>query len=240
MQEMIKLSFEATKKIILTVKKWFRRLLGRCMLSAVVLASCVLGLLTHPDVIKTAQEDLDVVRAGKFPVYEDEASLPFITAIVKEIMRWRVITPLGIQHNFPVDDGYLISHDSIIFANSSYEAKLTPLPRWAMLHDQTVYSEPSKFKPEHFMKTENWIWIPVIQLMLYGVLVDGWHAPLAPVKIPTNRSAGICPGRFIAFPAVWTAIASLLYVFDIEKQVDAVGSAIEPSIEDTVGVLKYT
>lgn len=61
------------------------------------IASCILGLLERPDVFKRAQEDLDrVVKPGHLPDFDNEASLPFITAIVKETLRWRDVVPIGI------------------------------------------------------------------------------------------------------------------------------------------------
>ena len=46
--------------------------------------------------MKRAQAELDaVVKPGHLPDFEDEESLPFITAIVKETLRWRVILPIG-------------------------------------------------------------------------------------------------------------------------------------------------
>ena len=55
-----------------------------------------MGLLDKPDVLKRAQAELDaVVKPGHLPDFEDEESLPFITAIVKETLRWRVVAPIG-------------------------------------------------------------------------------------------------------------------------------------------------
>ena len=61
-----------------------------------ITASCILGLLERQDVLKRAQADLDrVVKPGHLPDFNDEASLPFITAIVKETLRWRDAVPIG-------------------------------------------------------------------------------------------------------------------------------------------------
>ena len=60
------------------------------------MASCILGLLEHPEVLKKAQEELDrVVKPGHLPDFDDEDSLPYITAIVKETLRWRDVVPIG-------------------------------------------------------------------------------------------------------------------------------------------------
>lgn len=60
------------------------------------ISSCILGLLDNPAVVKKAQEELDrVIGPNQLPTFEDEGSLPYITAIVKETFRWRDVTPIG-------------------------------------------------------------------------------------------------------------------------------------------------
>src|SRR4051812_23136460 len=64
------------------------------------IASCILGLLDRPDVLKKGQQELDsVVKLGHLPDFNDEELLPFITAIVKETMRWRDVAPIGSFHH---------------------------------------------------------------------------------------------------------------------------------------------
>ncbi len=50
----------------------------------------------NPHVVAKAQKELDgVLSAGQLPDFTDEESLPYITAIVKEALRWRDVTPIG-------------------------------------------------------------------------------------------------------------------------------------------------
>ncbi|KAF8884004.1 cytochrome P450 [Infundibulicybe gibba] len=171
------------------------------------IASCILGLLENPDVQRKAQQEIDsVVGHGHLPDFEDEPSLPFITAIVKETMRWRDVVPIAIPHLLEVDDvykGYRIPAGTICIPNA-----------WAMLHDETIYPDPFSFRPERFMK-------------------DGNINP--EVRDPAHATFGfgrrICPGRYMAYSAIWIAIASILAVFDIEKITDENGNIIEPSHE---------
>jgi cytochrome P450 len=51
----------------------------------------------YPDVQRKAQEELDLVVQGRLPEFSDRENLPFINAIVKESMRWQLVTPLGTQ-----------------------------------------------------------------------------------------------------------------------------------------------
>ena len=50
----------------------------------------------YPDVQKKARAEIDaVVGSDRLPTYEDQQSLPYIDAIVKEVLRWRPGIPLG-------------------------------------------------------------------------------------------------------------------------------------------------
>jgi cytochrome P450 len=50
----------------------------------------------HPDVQRKAQAQIDeVVGTSRLPEFEDVQSLPYIVGLVKELLRWQPITPLG-------------------------------------------------------------------------------------------------------------------------------------------------
>ncbi len=53
-------------------------------------------MVLYPDVQRKVQEDLDsVVGSTRLPEFADHASLPYIEAIVNEILRWPVVFPIG-------------------------------------------------------------------------------------------------------------------------------------------------
>jgi len=53
------------------------------------LASFVLAMILHSEVQTKAQEELDrVIGHGRLPEFTDRKSLPYINAIVKEILRY--------------------------------------------------------------------------------------------------------------------------------------------------------
>ena len=50
----------------------------------------------YPEVQKKAQAEIDaVIGPNRLPDFEDRHSLPYINAVVKELMRWNLVTPLG-------------------------------------------------------------------------------------------------------------------------------------------------
>jgi len=57
------------------------------------LNSCLLYLLANPSIQSTAQKELDAL--GHSPTFSDEPSLPYIRAIVKEILRLRPVANIG-------------------------------------------------------------------------------------------------------------------------------------------------
>lgn len=66
----------------------------------------------HPDVQRKAQQELDtVIGSNRLPTYDDWESMPYIEAVLREVLRWRPVTPLGVAHATTDDDvfkGYLI------------------------------------------------------------------------------------------------------------------------------------
>lgn len=63
----------------------------------------LLTMICYPEVQKKAQEELDrVVGHGRLPGFEDEESLPYLSAIIKEVHRWKPSVPLGASRTPPV------------------------------------------------------------------------------------------------------------------------------------------
>lgn len=50
----------------------------------------------YPETMKKAQAEIDaVVGNARLPDFSDEDSLPYVGALVKEVLRWRPVVPLG-------------------------------------------------------------------------------------------------------------------------------------------------
>lgn len=81
-------------------------------------------MLKHPEIQAKAQAQLDQVL-GKYqlPSFDDEDSLPYITAITKEVLRWHPVTPIAMPHLNTEEDnykGYTIPANSTIIPNAWY------------------------------------------------------------------------------------------------------------------------
>jgi hypothetical protein len=53
-------------------------------------------MVLYPSAQKEAQQELDrLMKPGHFPTLEDADSLPYVTALVREVLRWGSIVPMG-------------------------------------------------------------------------------------------------------------------------------------------------
>ncbi|KAJ7835693.1 cytochrome P450 [Mycena leptocephala] len=176
------------------------------------LGTFILAMLAYPEVQKTAQAEIDSLTGGKYlPSFEDEVSLPYMSALVKDVMRWENVAPFAIPRLLANDDeyrGYRLPAGSIVVGNA-----------WAILHDERVYPDPHKFKPERFL--------------LDGKLNLAVRNPDAAFGFGRR----LCPGRHMAFSSIWITVVSILATFDITKAVDEKGNVVELSYEYLSGVI---
>ncbi|KAJ7920193.1 cytochrome P450 [Mycena leptocephala] len=174
------------------------------------LATFVLAMLRHPEIQKKAQLEIDsVVGRDRLPSLEDKPSLPYITALVKEVLRWKPVTPLT-PHFVAVEDeyrGYRIPAGSIVLGNT-----------WAILHDEALYPAASDFSPERFLSA-------------------GQRDGKNPDPDGAFGMGEACPGKFLALDNLWITVASLLAAFDICKAVGRDGNVIEPTYKYCSGLV---
>ncbi|KAL1748612.1 cytochrome P450 [Schizophyllum fasciatum] len=183
--------------------------------SLITLLNFALAMLDNPEMQRRAQAELDAVLGplqlpggapGHLPEFADEPHLPFITALVRETMRWMPVAPTGVPHAFTgeqpdVYQSYAIPRDAIVLPNI-----------WAMTHDESVYPDPDTFKPERFLDSA-------------GQLDPNVRDP---GDIVFGFGRRVCPGRHMAYSSVWITVASTLRVYNIEKAKRPDGSIIEP------------
>jgi len=96
--------------------------IGGAETTSSVLQTLVVALLQNPAVQKRAHAELwAVVGHDRLPKFEDRHSLPYIDAVIREVMRWNPAAPLGLPHVSTEDDiyeGYFIPQGSIMVANT--------------------------------------------------------------------------------------------------------------------------
>ena len=86
------------------------------------------AMALNPDVQKKAQAELDVVvGTSRLPQFSDSKSLPYVNALVREVLRWHIVAPIGVPHRSMNDDeynGYFIPSGSIVIVNAWYVVHL--------------------------------------------------------------------------------------------------------------------
>lgn len=117
----------------------------------------------HPEIQKRAQEEINsVIGPDRLPSLNDRSSLPYVEAVVKEVLRWNPVGPLGVPHRLIEDDvyeGYLIPKGTLVIANIWYAyfsmsycfTDVMPLTR-KFLHDPEINGpNPYTFDPSRFL-----------------------------------------------------------------------------------------
>jgi cytochrome P450 len=98
--------------------------------TSTTLNNFVLAMLLFPDAMRKAQEELDaVVGSHRLPTWEDEQNLPYVRALVKEMLRWRPVNKFGMPHYNTADDWYggmFIPKGSVVMLNWWYVSVVVP------------------------------------------------------------------------------------------------------------------
>ncbi|KAI6155077.1 cytochrome P450 [Pisolithus tinctorius] len=176
--------------------------------TASILETVVLVMILHPEIQANVHAELDdVIGKGVFPTFEDRPRLPYLQAVLYEVMRWNPVFPLGVPHATTTSDiyeGYYIPKGCIVIFNA-----------WAMSRD---CPDPERFDPSRHLTP------------------GGQLTPQAKQNNSLFFGFGrrICPGRFFADNALWAAAATMLSAFRFEKAKDESGKTIqvEPSFTD--------
>ncbi|KAL9567619.1 hypothetical protein ACKAV7_008191 [Fusarium commune] len=104
----------------------------------------ILALAKYPQFQEKARVEIDAVcGTERAPVFSDFQKMPYVNAIVKEGLRWRPTSDLGLPHTVTKDDyydGMLIPKGSTIFVGV-----------WAMHHDKDYYGSHDTFDPDRYL-----------------------------------------------------------------------------------------
>lgn len=185
----------------------------------------------YPEVQRKAQEEIDrVVGNDRLPTIADRPNLPYIEALIKEVLRWNPVAPLGthfvpllflyrwsiplndrppgIPHAVAEDDtyeGYFIPKGATVIVNI-----------WHIQHDPSVYPDHMEFIPERYL---------------------GANPQKDPSPVAFGFGRRICPGINMAYSSVFIGVAMTLSVFNISKYVDENGCVVEPEVHYSDGVV---
>ncbi|KAK3677176.1 hypothetical protein LTR78_002714 [Recurvomyces mirabilis] len=157
-----------------------------------------LAMCHYPAWQEKAQEELDRVCGNRLPTMEDMPKLPVLRATVKEIVRWRQATPLGVPHVAIEDDvyeGYHIPKGAILHAN-----------HYLISREESTYPRGEEFIPDRWLDPS----------------YPTYKEPLS--EFPNfrgDRAFGYgnrsCPGIDLTSNELLTLIGSLMWAFEIKR-----------------------
>ncbi|PIG80191.1 D-alanine--D-alanine ligase [Aspergillus arachidicola] len=180
--------------------------------TASTITSFFLAMALFPAAQHKAQEEIDRVVGARLPTPEDRVKLPYVNALINEVLRWNPVVQIGIMHAATEDDiyeGYLIPKGAPIVPNI-----------WAIAHDPDVYSDPMSFRPERFLAS------------------DGHTPERDPHTLVFGFGRRICPGRPLADFNNFLTIARSLAVFQVQKATKD-GKEIDPIVDYQEGIVGH-
>ncbi|KAL4248918.1 cytochrome P450 family protein [Abortiporus biennis] len=181
--------------------------------SAAFLQTFVCCLTAYPEVQAKAHKELDeVIGNQRLPSYEDLERLPYLQAIIKELERFRPVTPLALPHSLSADEmveGHLLPKGAMLFMNV-----------YALCHDEEVFDHPEVFNPDRFLNNE------------HGTKpgVDTSDRRLTDLGFGAGRR--ICPGNQLSHQFISLAVMNLLWAFSFNHPRDPVTGKEMPVTAD--------
>ena len=172
-------------------------------------------MIAFPEVQRRAQVEIDgVVGRDRLPTFADSPRLPYVQAIIREILRYRPATPFLVPHVANKEDWYegmYIPKGTICIANA-----------WHCNHDREVFGEDAdEFRPERHL---------------------GENRELLPGPYETNQAGHvtfgfgrrICVGKDLVYELLFINIARVLWAAKLEGPRDENGKQVPLDIDTIV------
>jgi cytochrome P450 len=154
-------------------------------------------MLAYPSVQAQAHAELDeVVGRARPPTFADLPFLPYIRAMVKEILRWSSLSPLAVPHLSTADERY----EGVFIPKGTIY-----LPNMRVLNfDTEVFgTNAADFDPTRYLDERGQVKTP-IEGREDGHMAFGFGRRL-------------CPGRYIAEGTLAIDFATLLWAMRFER-----------------------
>jgi len=168
---------------------------------------CLVAAVCFPEVLKRIQAELDsVVGRDRLPTFDDERSLPFLGAFIKEVTRWRPAVPLGVPHattKADVYEGFDIPKGATVFGNID-----------VLVKDPNLFDDPETFDPSRFLTPHK--------------PAGNWNGKIeSDFTIPFGFGRRVCPGMHVALKSMFISMARIFWAFDLLPTAE--GSCIDPT-----------
>ncbi|XP_047939518.1 cytochrome P450 78A5-like [Salvia hispanica] len=156
---------------------------------AILLEWILARMILHPEIQAKAQNEIDnAIGLNTTVADSDLPNLPYIQAIVKETLRLHPPGPL-------LSWARLAIHDTQVGPHFVPAGTTAMVNMWAITHDEGVWPEPERFRPERFLEDD--------------VAIMGSDLRLAPF----GSGRRVCPGKSMGLATVQLWLAHLLHKF---------------------------
>ncbi|KAH9992003.1 cytochrome P450 [Russula compacta] len=173
----------------------------------------MLAMVAFPETQRRAQAELDtVVGRGRIPSFSDLPSLPYLRAMVREVLRWRSVLPVGIPHCSIEDDWYegmFIPKGTMCLVNVA-----------VCNHDPAIYGDDATlFDPSRHLNAD-------------GTLAQGPPDTQDEGHVVYGFGKRICVGRHLANNTMFIAFAVILWAMELAPAKDELGRDIPVDVDD--------
>jgi cytochrome P450 len=155
-------------------------------------------MIAFPEVQRRAQAEMDaVVGRDRLPTFSDAPHLPYVRAIIREILRWHPIAPFSMPHVATEEDWYegmYIPKGTVCISNL-----------WHCNHDRTVFGEDAdEFWPERHLDKHGELLLGPIETYQAGHVSFGF-------------GRRICVGKDLATESFFIDTARILWAAKLEQ-----------------------
>ncbi|CAO2177267.1 unnamed protein product [Urochloa humidicola] len=166
---------------------------------AVLMEWVLARLVLHQDVQSRVHEELDrVVGPGRAVTESNTASLVYLQAVIKEVLRLHPPGPLLSWARLATSDVHVGGH--LVPAGTTAMVNM-----WAITHDPAVWSDPAEFKPERFLAAGG---------SSDHAAGDEFSVMGSDLRLaPFGSGRRSCPGKSLAMATVGFWLATLLHEF---------------------------
>ena len=171
-------------------------------------------LAKYPAVQAKAHEELSaIVGDMRSPTFEDEQSLPYIRAMVKEVLRIRPVTNIGTPHYTTADvvyNDYFIPKGTVV-----------TISQYAIHFDPSRYQDAEEFIPERY-----------VDHTLKAGAYSGHPDPYARDHFGFGAGRRVCPGMHLAENSLYITLAKILWAFEIRPAIGMNGQEEDIDVSD--------
>ncbi|EXC01465.1 Licodione synthase [Morus notabilis] len=161
-------------------------------------------LINNPTVLEKARQEIDrVVGQTRLVNESDGPNLPYMQAIIKEVLRLHPVSPVITRKCVKEHKvgKYVIPVDTILFVNN-----------WSISRDPNYWESPLEFRPERFLQVRK-------EGSKTGTDIKGQHFEL----LPFGTGRRMCPGMNFSLQMLPIVAATIIQCFDL-KIVDSLGN----------------